>query len=155
MSSTSKVSIPAIISALEMFSTSSEELDIFISLKPFDFLTENFLAGKKTPDEKDFPPPAFFILSSEEKEKISGSIPKNAAVSNYIPEFLKKSEYCNLKDWNYNTIAQTARKFDLLRKNHSELDSVKFFDFLLKGGLQGAVYYSDCLEARGKKQGKK
>lgn len=119
--------------------------NIFISLKPNNPVTDEFLCGKSLADEEGFPPNAFFELSADEEDSICGIIPKNEKAEKYIPEVLKKSDYKNIRDWNYNTIEQTVKKFDLLRKNHPELDAKKFFKCILKAGIQGAVYYSDSV----------
>ena len=48
-----------------------------------------------------------------------------------------------MKDWNFNTIEQIAYKFDILRRNHPAFDARKFWQSVLRGGLQAAVYFSD------------
>lgn len=120
--------------------------NIFITLKPNVKETDDFLAGKTKNDEKKFPPSAFAEIPSEILDEISQIIPKNQKISDFIPEVLKKAEYSNMKDWSFNTILQIAQKFDILRKNHPELDAKKFWKAVLKGGLQGAVYFSDSLK---------
>ena len=117
--------------------------NVFITLKPNTRETDDYLEGKINSDEKDFPPPAFGRLKSEEEESIKGIIPADEKVVNYIPEILKNAEYQNKRDWNYNTILQSAQKFDELRKKHPQLDAKKFWKALVRGGLQAAVYISD------------
>ncbi|MCQ2575671.1 MAG: ATP-grasp domain-containing protein [Treponema sp.] len=122
--------------------------NIFITLKPNNPATEEYLAGKTAEDEEDFPPSAYGKLSEEELNAISGKIEKNKKIEENIPNILKSSEYIKKRDWNYNTIAQTAKKFDILRPNHPELDAKGFWKALMRGGLQGCVYYSDSVENR-------
>ena len=97
-------------------------------------------------DEKDFPPAAFGKLADSELATISGSIPASKKVEDFIPEILKSAEYKNKRDWNYNTIEATAKKFDILRKNHPQLDARKFWNAVMRGGIQAAVYISDSQE---------
>ena len=85
---------------------------------------------------------AYGKLSDSELSQITGTIPAKVPVSSCIPEVILQKFGENL-DWNYNTIFQTAQKFDLLRKNHPELDAKKFWTSILRGGLQAAVYISD------------
>ncbi len=117
--------------------------DIFISLKPNNKKTDDFLSGKSNFYEKDFPPSAFSEVSSVELSALSGFINEDSSILNNIPDFLKSNDYCKIVDWNYNTISETARKFDILRKKHPQLDKKEFWKSLIKGGIQGAVYYSD------------
>ena len=129
--------------------------NIFITLEPCNPLTDEFLNGNSKSDEDSFPPYAFFKLSNAQEEELTkelslnrGIIGKNQKTYDFIPELLKNSDYRMIKDWSYNTIETTLQKFDVLRKNHPELNSLDFFKAVLRGGLQGAVYYSDSLEIK-------
>ncbi len=117
--------------------------NIFITLKPNNKKTDDFLAGISQNDEENFPPSAYGKLSEKELSTISGEIPANKKVSDFIPEVLKTTEYINKLDWNFNTIQQTAKKFDELRSKHPALDARKFWSAILRGGIQAAVYISD------------
>lgn len=119
--------------------------DVFITLKPNNTRTEKYLKRKEKDYEAGFPPDAFELPESE-LDEISGMIPENAKVYDFIPETLKKSEYKDMRDWNYNTIEQTCIKFDKLRPVHPELDAKRFWSALLRGGLQALVYVSDSAE---------
>lgn len=119
--------------------------NVFITLKPNTKETDNYLAGAELADEEAFPPSAFGKLSDEELNQISGVIPANKKVSDFIPNILKTAEYKNKQDWNFNTIEQTAGKFDELRRNHPELDAKKFWKAVMRGGIQAAVYVSDSI----------
>ena len=120
--------------------------DIFITLEPKNAKTENFLMRTELDDEKDFPPSAFGSLSKEQAETITGVIPQNQKVEEVIPEVLQTAEYINITDWNYNTIKATAQKFDILRPKHPALDAARFWNAVLRGGIQAAVYVSDTAE---------
>jgi len=117
--------------------------NIFITLKSSDPLTEKFLQQKFEADEDKFPPSAFPSVKEDDIESITGFIPENEKVKNNLPEVLKKSEYKDIRDWNYNTLIQTAEKFDILRPKHKTLDSKLFWKALVRGGIQAAVYISD------------
>ena len=117
--------------------------NIFITLKPNNKKTDDYLAGITQSDEENFPPSAFGQLNDDELREISGQIPENKKVSDYIPEVLKTSEYISKVDWNFNTIATTAKKFDELRSSHPVLDAKKFWTAVVRGGIQAAVYISD------------
>jgi len=117
--------------------------NIFITLKPDTKETEDYLAGVTQADEEAFPPSAFGNLTKEQIEGFTGTIPADKKVSEYIPELLKSSEYKTMQDWNYNTIAKTAEKFDILRARHSALDAKRFWSAVVRGGIQAAVYVSD------------
>lgn len=118
----------------------------FITLKPNDPATEKFLSGISLDDEDKFPPDAFGKLTEKELLSISGVIGKDESVLKNVPEIFKTSEYKDKTDWNYNTIEKTAQKFDILRPKHPDLDSKLFWKYVMRGGIQAAVYYSDSQE---------
>ena len=120
--------------------------DVFITLEADNKRTDDFLAGAEQKDEKEFPPSAFGKLSAEDQNKIDGLILANQKVEENIPEVIQTAEYLNKTDWNFNTIQTTARKFDILRPKHPELDAKKFWNAVLRGGIQAAVYLSDTTE---------
>ena len=119
--------------------------NIFITLKPNDARTEKFLSGVFADDEDKVPPSAFGQLDTEEAAVVEGVIPANASAEACIPQVLKTEKWAAKTDWNYNTILQTAQKFDILRKKHPELDAKTFWKYILRGGIQAAVYYSDSV----------
>lgn len=119
--------------------------NIFITLKPKTKETDNYLAGAELADEESFPPSAYGKLTEEQLNKITGTIPANKKVSDFIPNILKTAEYNNKQDWNFNTIEQTAGKFDELRRLHPELDAKTFWKAVMRGGIQAAVYISDSI----------
>lgn len=120
--------------------------NIFITLKPNNPKTEDYLNHKCLSDEDKFPPSAYKELSEKELQNIEGKIEKNKSVYDFIPEILKSADYVNAEDWNYNTIAETAKKFDILRPAHPELDAKRFWSAVIRGGIQAAVYVSDSTE---------
>ena len=117
--------------------------DVFITLEPNNPKTEKFLDGLEQKDEKAFPPSAFGNLTEEDAASISGTIAENQKIQDSIPEVLQSSEYINIRDWNYNTISETAKKFDILRPKHPALDALSFWKAVMRGGIQAAVYVSD------------
>lgn len=119
--------------------------NIFITLKPNTKETDDFLQCKTYDDEKDFPPSAFGKLTQNQLEKIEGTIPKDSKVQEFIPEIIKK-DFSEKIDWNYNTVLSTVQKFDILRPKHPELKMKDFWQALLRGGIQGAVYFSDSIK---------
>ena len=126
--------------------------DIFITLEPDNPETEKYLQGFENDDEAAFPPDAFGKLNPELLKVLENAedIPANAKVINYIPEVLQSAEYINKKDWNYNSIRQTAEKFDILRTKHPALKQKDFWKAVMRGGIQAAVYISDTRESSGK-----
>ncbi len=120
--------------------------NIFITLEPNNQKTENYLNHVFLSDEEKFPPSAYKELSDKELETITGKIEKNKSVINFIPEILKSADYVNAEDWNFNTIEETARKFDILRPVHPEIDAKKFWSAVVRGGIQAAVYVSDSVK---------
>ena len=125
--------------------------DVFITLEPDNKKTEEFLAGSEQNDEKAFPPSAFGKLPPAVLADINGSIPQNQKAADFIPKVLQTAEYINMTDWNFNTIAATAQKFDILRPKHPELDAKRFWSAVVRGGIQAAVYVSDTVEKLGGK----
>ncbi len=124
--------------------------NVFITLKPATKETDDYLNCVTQSDEENFPPDAFGRLTEEQLAQLEGTIASDSPVSSELPDFLNTSEYAELTDWNFNTITQTLNKFDILRAKHPELNKKDFFKALMRGGIQGAVYYSDTCKA-GKK----
>ncbi len=121
--------------------------NIFITLKPGDQRTEDFLNYFQNEDEEAFPPSAFGKLLPQEAAMLEKKPPlgQDKEVFPELPDFLKTKEYKELKDWNYNTIETTAKKFDILRPKHPALNQKEFWSALMRGGIQALVYYSDTI----------
>ena len=117
--------------------------NVFITLKPATKETDDYLAGLTQSDEDNFPPDAFGKLTENELSKLQGNFAADSPLADQLPDFLNTKEYQQLQDWNFNTISDTLRKFDILRAKHPVLDKKEFFKALMRGGIQGAVYYSD------------
>ena len=124
--------------------------NVFITLKPATKETDDYLNCVTQSDEENFPPDAFGRLNEAQLVQLGGVIAADSPVSAALPDFLNKDEYKELTDWNFNTISQTLNKFDILRAKHPELNKKDFFKALMRGGIQGAVYYSATCKA-GKK----
>ena len=124
----------------------------FITLKPNNPKTDEYLAGYEEEDEQAFPPYAFVKMNKEQLDVLDtlSPIPQDDKVEKYIPELFTGEEFCNITDWNYNTISSTVQKFDILRPKHPQLNSKEFWCALMRGGIQGAVYYSDTVSMRTK-----
>ena len=122
--------------------------NIFITLEPENPETEAYLCGKELDDESAFPPDAFGKFTEAQESQLAAlpEIPADSKVSNCIPELLQTAEYITKKDWNYNTISDTAKKFDILRAKHPALNALRFWKAVMRGGIQGAVYVSDTAE---------
>ena len=122
--------------------------DVFITLEAYNSKTEKYLSGEELYDEASFPPDAYgkFTESDLLELKSAEPIPANAKVYDFIPAALKSAEYINKTDWNYNTISQTAQKFDILRPHHPSLNQERFWKAVMRGGIQAAVYVSDTAE---------
>lgn len=121
----------------------NEISDIFITLEPNNVETENFLNNITKEDEEEFPPSAFGKISQEDLDSLQQIIKRGEKISKNIPKFCNSAENINKKDWNYNTILDTAVKFDLLRSDHPDMDCKKFWKALFRGGIQAAVYFAD------------
>ena len=123
---------------------------MFITLKPDNSITNKFLAEITEASEDAFPPSAYGRISESDLEKITGFIPENAKISEFIPEIFKSQEFATKKDWNFNTIADTCNKFDILRRKHPKIDAKTFWKAVVRGGIQAAVYISDTTELKDK-----
>ena len=124
--------------------------NVFITLKPATKETDDYLNCVTQSDEENFPPDAFGRLNEAQLVQLEDVIAADSPVSAALPDFLNTDEYKELTDWNFNTISQTLNKFDILRAKHPELNKKDFFKALMRGGIQGVVYYSDTCKA-GKK----
>lgn len=117
---------------------------IYIELEPNNQKTDDFLNGVSKDYEKDFPPSAFpgfdDVLSKE-----FGTIKSCEKVSDFFSDELKNHRYTKQRDWNYLTVSETCRIYDSLRPDHPEMKASEFLKCLFRGGLQGALYYTDCL----------
>lgn len=122
--------------------------NIFITLKPNNEQTETFLAGSNQVDEESFPPDAYGKLTKDQLAMLNYEIAENESVSKTIPAFLTSEEFSSKKDWNYNTIAQTVQKFDVLRPKHPSIPAERFWKAIMRGGLQAAVYVSDSIRGK-------
>ncbi|MBR1912454.1 MAG: ATP-grasp domain-containing protein [Treponema sp.] len=126
---------------------------IVMRLEPHVSATDDFLNGSSKVCEEGFPADAFSVDESFSKTMDAFSqrnpvIGKNVNVSNFIlgtgSHFADILKDCALKDYNYRTFEKTMRLFDSLCPEHSELDTKVFLQRIVRGGIQGALYYSDC-----------
>jgi len=103
--------------------------------------TERFLDGVPQESERGFPPSAYTVAdgwSCGPDEVIGAGVPTAAK----LPASLAS---CTERDWNYCTVAETARRFDALCPDHKELPAARFWKWVVRGGIQGALYAADTL----------
>ncbi|WP_407425271.1 ATP-grasp domain-containing protein [Treponema sp.] len=124
---------------------------ITLRLETHNSKTEKFLSGSSESDEEGFPVSAFTFapkkpVSSLDIETIAAGkgtkIPENTPVINCLPETLIPLAD-SLKDWNHRTLRKTLEQFDCICPNHAEIDGNKFWQAVLRGGIQGALYVAD------------
>ena len=132
---------------LAMESAEDAVSDVVLRLECENSETDRFLAGESSRSELNFPPDAFELdektwtelEKSAEDQKVIGAGEK---VAKKIPICIEKSAD-NLKDWNHRSIRKTLMLFDEICPEHPELDAVQFWKILVRGGIQGILYYSD------------
>ncbi len=121
---------------------------ITVRLQPNNHYTDAFLSGLTEKSEKGFPPPAYELdeKTAHELEKLHSEIhiiPADVPVSEFLPSFLKEYAEKNIVDWNYCTIKQTLQRFDKICPKHRKFDSYRFWNALIRGGIQGVLYVAD------------
>ena len=100
--------------------------NIVLRLEPKNKITCDFLEQDL---QTEFPPSAFNIdFDFENIEKMKSEI-----------------ELSSLRDWNYRTIKDTVELFEKITncKISEVQNSKKFWKYLLRGGIQGALYFYD------------
>ncbi|MBR1404465.1 MAG: ATP-grasp domain-containing protein [Treponema sp.] len=118
---------------------------ITLRLEPNNAETEKFLSGSCEIDEEGFPPSAFTFAPKNANSLTVGEgtkIPENAKTIDFLPETLIPLAD-SLKDWNHRTLRKTLEQFDALCPTHAELDGKTFWQAVLRGGIQGALYVAD------------
>ena len=118
---------------------------ITLRLEPNNAETEKFLSGSCEIDEEGFPPSAFTFAPKNANSLTVGEgtkIPENAKTIDFLPETLIPLAD-SLKDWNHRTLRKTLDQFDALCPTHAELDGKTFWQAVLRGGIQGALYVAD------------
>ena len=119
--------------------------EIVLRLEPNNPQTEAFLSGRCEIDEEGFPVSAFTFCPNKENSITVGEgtkIPAKAKVIDFLPESLIPLAD-SLKDWNHRTLRKTLEKFDEICPDHGELDGKSFWQSVLRGGIQGALYVAD------------
>ena len=118
---------------------------ITLRLEPNNAETEKFLSGSCEIDEEGFPPSAFTFAPKNANSLTVGEgtkIPENTKTIDFLPETLIPLAD-SLKDWNHRTLRKTLEQFDALCPTHAELDGKTFWQAVLRGGIQGALYVAD------------
>lgn len=121
--------------------------DITIRLEAHNSMTESFLRGEYAEDEEGFPPSAFTFAPGPEgiaSFGVKGIIPAGAKTVPLIPENLAPLADA-VEDWNHCTLRKTLEKYDQICPDHPQLDGETFWNAVLRGGIQGALYITDCL----------
>ncbi|MGN0730050.1 ATP-grasp domain-containing protein [Treponema sp.] len=122
---------------------------IVLRLEPSNSETDRFLCGEELPCEKGFPVSAF-RPGSELKKFFNGigknfAIEKNCPAADLIPSELTKPME-EVRDWNFRSIIDTVHLFDRISPLHPRLGAAEFWRCLLRGGIQGVLYYSDSVQ---------
>lgn len=110
--------------------------------------TEVFLMGVSKGSEENFPPDAFQLDLETKKEldaylENCGTIGESLKPSTKIPMCIEKFAD-NVCDWNHRSIKETLEQFESICPHHGEIDGKLFWNALIRGGLQGILYVSDC-----------
>ncbi len=122
---------------------------IILRLKANERRTEDFLFGKEKAGERSFPPDAYTLSDGQlaalmavlrEVPRIGRNVPVSFLWAEHIADFAD-----NVKDFNHRSLTESLDAFDEICPLHTELDSFEFWKKLLRGGLQGIVYYADCM----------
>ncbi len=119
---------------------------IILRLEPNNRKTDAFLNFEELPFEEGFPYCAYDLKQDEFNSLMDYArelkfFESGKRLSECLPEFLRKDE---LRDFNYRTVAHTARAYDELCPDHVTIDARKFFSALVRGGIQGILYLTDC-----------
>jgi len=122
---------------------------ITIRLVPDNAETDRFIKGIAEVSEKGFPPSAYPLAAASQKAFTAfcdgaPDIPADTAVLGLLPACLKEKAVAELRDWNYCTIQQTIERFDSICPEHKKINGAYFWKALIRGGIQGALYASDC-----------
>ena len=123
--------------------------EIVLRLEPNNPQTEAFLSGRCEIDEEGFPVSAFTFCPNKENSITVGEgtkIPAKAKAIDFLPESLIPLAD-SIKDWNHRSLRKTLEKFDEICPDHGELDGKTFWQAVLRGGIQGALYVADNIES--------
>ncbi|MBP5251243.1 MAG: ATP-grasp domain-containing protein [Treponema sp.] len=124
--------------------------NIVLRLEPSDMRTRSFLARTNLPHEKNFPPDAYTV-SEEDIAEAKKFVEKYPVIRADAPVRAEGSPYDfeKYRDFNYRTPRKSLELFNEISPLHPELDTGKFLDALIRGGLQGILYLSDTVSQRG------
>ena len=129
---------------------------MILRLKRNNADTDNFLAGKTLASEKGFPPDAYQLTDKQRKafESFANNAPCIEADRPALPKLPKCLEEIadTLTDWNHRTMRTSLIQYDRMCASHERIDGSKFWKALIRGGVQGIMYVSDCAEQTTKKR---
>ena len=121
---------------------------IVLRLSPCCKTTDEFLRGRGVDSESGFY--SFYDVDigdatlQEQLDRMS-VIEARKPVMGCVPDALK-GVLDQKRDWNYRSLKDSLEVFDELCPDHSELDAKRFWRYLIRGGVQGVLYYADSLE---------
>lgn len=109
--------------------------------------TNDFLLGNENYDEAGFPYVAF------EGINVQGAffdktpfIDANESTRKFFSAFDFYDAIRDRKDWNHRSVDDTLILFDKLCYDHVKMKALPFFSVLIRGGIQGVLYYADSLQ---------
>ena len=121
---------------------------IVLRLSPCCDETDDFLRGSGGDTQSGFY--SFYDLdfddaTLQEQLERMGVIEAGKPVMRCVPDVLR-GLLDQKRDWNYRSLKDSLETFDVLCSDHLELDVKQFWQFLIRGGIQGILYYADSLE---------
>ena len=121
---------------------------IVLRLSPCCERTDEFLRGRGVDTQRgfrDFYDVPLADPTLQEQLERMGAIEAGGAVREYVPSVLR-GVLDQKRDWNYRSLKDSLALFDELCAGHAQLDAARFWRFLIRGGIQGVLYYADSLE---------
>ena len=117
---------------------------IVLRLDPLDKSTEDFIMKSLGDHRCDFPPCAYDLSANDLDDLL---IKSDTDFINAVPESVKP--YLDLsKDYNHRTLRESLSIIKSLYPNHPDVMAKDFWNYLLRGGVQGALYLLDSLKIK-------
>ena len=121
---------------------------IVLRLSPCCDETDEFLRGRGVDTQSGFRD--FYDVNFDD-DTLQGQLDKMGAIEagktvrEYVPSVLR-GVLDQKRDWNYRSLKDSLEFFDELCPDHPRLDAKRFWRYLIRGGVQGVLYYADSLE---------
>ena len=121
---------------------------IVLRLSPCCDDTDEFLRGDGCDTESGLY--SFYDVDTDD-DTLQGQVERLPAIGagkpvmGLVPAALK-DVLDQTRDWNHRSLEDSLELFDELCPDHSELDAKRFWRYLIRGGIQGVLYYADSLE---------